>query len=83
MIVLSVCVGSACHIKGAYDVIDIFQKLIGIHKLSDSVLLKGSFCLGKCGNGVSVKINDGEIMSVAVKDAENFFNEYIISRVGE
>lgn len=72
---VSVCVGSACHLKGAYEIIDIFQNLIKANGLSESVLLKGSFCLGKCCNGVSVKLDEGEIMSVTVEDARNFFEK--------
>jgi len=77
---VSVCVGSACHLKGAYEIIDIFQKLIESNGLSDSVLLKGSFCLGKCCSGVSVKVNDGDIMSVTVDDAGNFFEKNLLEQ---
>jgi len=75
---VSVCVGSACHLKGAYEIIDIFQNLIESNGLSQSVLLKGSFCLGKCCNGVSVKVDEGEIMSVTVEDARNFFEKNLL-----
>lgn len=78
MIILRVCVGSACHLKGSYEVISIFQNLIASHFLSESVELKGSFCLGRCGDGVSVNINNGEVMSVTVDTAEEFFEKYIL-----
>jgi len=78
MTTITVCVGSACHLKGAYNIIDIFQKLIETNEVSDSVALKGSFCLGKCSKGVSVKIDDSEVMSVTTVCAESFFEKYVL-----
>jgi len=78
MTTITVCVGSACHLKGAYNIIDVFQNLIETNEISDSVTLKGSFCLGKCSKGVSVKINDSEVMSVTTVCAESFFEKYVL-----
>jgi NADH:ubiquinone oxidoreductase subunit E len=75
---ITVCVGSACHLRGAYNIIDIFQRLIETSQVSDSVTLKGSFCLGKCSKGVSVKIDDSEIMSVSTDCAEDFFKKFVL-----
>ena len=58
MITIQVCVGSACHLKGSYDVIKSFQKLIEVYNMDKKVELKGAFCLGHCTEGVSVKINE-------------------------
>jgi NADH:ubiquinone oxidoreductase subunit E len=78
MTTITVCVGSACHLKGAYDIIDVFQKLIETHRISDRVTLKGSFCLGKCSKGVSVKIDESEVMSVTPDCAESFFEKLVL-----
>lgn len=75
---IRVCVGSACHLKGSYEVINIFQNLIDSYFLSESVEIKGSFCLGYCSKGVSVNINNGEVMSVTADTAKEFFKKYII-----
>ena len=48
--VVDVCVGSSCHLKGSYDVIQKLQKLIAENNLEDKVTLKASFCLGNCSN---------------------------------
>ena len=50
-----VCVGSSCHIKGSYPIIELLKENIAKHHLENKVNLKASFCLGKCTNGVSIK----------------------------
>lgn len=70
-----ICVGSACHLKGSYDVIKKFQK--NIENSPDcEITLKSSFCLGSCSDFVSVKIN-GEIYSVSPETAGNFIKKII------
>jgi len=78
MIIIRVCVGSACHLKGSYEVINKLQNLIDTNNVSDKVLIKGSFCLGHCSQGVSIKINDSDVKSVSPDTAENFFKQYIL-----
>ena len=43
MVNLSVCIGSACHIKGSYNMISMFQQMIEENQLHDKVELKGVF----------------------------------------
>lgn len=82
MISISVCVGSACHLKGSHKVIKNLQKLISQYKLEALVELKGAFCLGHCTEGVSVKIDEEEkIYSVNEKNVEQFFNEEVVRRI--
>lgn len=79
--IVDVCVGSSCHLKGSYDVIQKLQKLIAENNLEDKVTLKASFCLGNCSNGVSMRI-DGEAVSNANSDnIENIFKEQILIKV--
>jgi len=68
MITVTVCVGSSCHIRGAYDIIKKFDQIIRERKLQNDVLLKGSFCMEHCTEGVNIKIDD-EIHSVRNLDA--------------
>lgn len=82
MVTINVCVGSACHLKGSYDVIESFQNLIQDYRVSDKVELKGAFCLGHCTNGVSVRINeDDKIYSVNKECIDDFFKEEILGRI--
>ncbi len=70
---VKVCVGSACHIKGAPEVIELYKKLIAENSLQCEVVLKGCFCLQNCADGVSVDI-DGEIFGgLSIQEAEEKF----------
>lgn len=79
MVSISVCVGSACHLKGAYNIIKKFQELINENNLEHQVELKAAFCLGKCTSSVSVKVDDN-IYSVSEENTEKFFDEIVIGR---
>lgn len=81
--IISVCVGSSCHLKGAYDVIKGFQKIIEERKLSEKVELKASFCLGNCANGVSVRIDEGPVLSVTPEEIYEFFDRYVCGGMGK
>lgn len=72
---IKVCIGSSCHIKGSYDVINEFKNLISEYKLEDKVELCGSFCLGKCQNLVSVKRWDEKVLSVSKENAREVFEK--------
>ena len=72
---IKVCIGSACHLKGSYDVIQILKAYIQENQLEDSIDLKSSFCLGKCSNAVSVVVNGSEYFSVSPDTARCFIEE--------
>ena len=59
MIKIKVCIGSSCHLKGARNVVQDLQRLIAENNLEDQVELGGTFCMGKCQQGVCVTV-DGE-----------------------
>ncbi len=63
---VKVCVGSACHLKGSYDVIESLQSYIKNNKLEEKIDLKASFCLGQCTKNVSILIDN--ILYSANKD---------------
>lgn len=78
---VSICVGSSCHLKGSYDIIQMMKEAIAEYKLEDQVNLCASFCLGKCTEGVSVKINDDIYCGVSKDKFTEFFNEQILSNL--
>ncbi|MGO5067382.1 MULTISPECIES: (2Fe-2S) ferredoxin domain-containing protein [unclassified Clostridium] len=80
MLTINICVGSACHLKGSYKVINSIQNFIEKNNLKDKVEIKGSFCLGHCTEGVSVKVKD-QIYSVNEENAEEFFNNVILRNI--
>lgn len=73
MMKISVCIGSACHIKGSYNVLNSFQQLREEYGLADNVEVNAVFCLGHCTEAVSVQLDDGEIQSVSGSTARDFF----------
>lgn len=79
MLKVTVCIGSSCHIKGSRQVVGEFQDLIEKNKLQDKVELSGTFCMGRCQEGVCVTVGD-EFFSVSPATAEQFFNENILTR---
>lgn len=79
---LSVCIGSSCHLKGAKQVAQTFQKLIDEKGLRQDVEFGASFCMGNCQNGVSVNLN-GEICSVTPETAEDFFAKRVLVELGK
>lgn len=81
MLMIEVCVGSACHLKGSYRVIEGLQKMIQENHLEDRVELKAAFCLGRCNEAVSVRVNGGLVISVCPDKVGSFFEEYIIGRL--
>ena len=75
-----ICIGSSCHIKGSRQVVEKLQELVAKNKLGDKVELSGTFCMGKCEQGVSVTV-DGNFFSVSPDTAEEFFNTQILAKV--
>ncbi len=77
---VTVCIGSSCHIKGSRQVVEGLQKLIAEHDLADQTELAGTFCMGKCQEGVCVTV-DGVFHSVSPDTLQAFFEEEILKKV--
>lgn len=77
MVDLQVCIGSSCHLKGSYNIIQTFQQLIEQEGLHDKVEMKAQFCMKQCQNGVSVAIGD-EKYSVSPETAKSFFDTTVV-----
>ena len=80
MIKVTVCIGSSCHIKGSRPVVEQLQALIAEHHLGDKIDLGGTFCMGKCQQGVCVTVDD-VFYSVTPDSVGNFFAEAILAKV--
>ena len=79
MLEVHVCIGSSCHLKGSYNVIQTFQQLIEENKLHDKIDMKAQFCMKRCQQGVSVML-DQEAFSVSPETARTFFQQNIFPR---
>ena len=80
MLKITVCIGSSCHIKGSRQVVEQLQYLIAEKKIGDKVELGGTFCMGKCQQGVCVTVND-TFHSVTPDTVEEFFEKEILAKV--
>lgn len=77
---ISICVGSSCHIKGSYKIIELLTKAIEENNLQNDVELKAAFCLGKCTNGVSVSVDDKIICGINEDNFDEFFKKEILKQ---
>ena len=77
MVELNVCIGSSCHLKGSYNVIQTFQQLIELQSLHDKVEMRAQFCMKQCQKGVSVSVGNG-IYSVSPENAKSFFDTTVL-----
>ena len=75
-----VCIGSSCHIKGSRQVVEQLQYFINENNLGDKVELGGTFCMGKCQQGVCVTVDD-VFHSVTPSTVEEFFKKEVLAKV--
>ena len=81
---VTVCIGSACHVKGAAKIVDELQYLIAQKNCGDKVELAGAFCMGKCATGVSVTVDDSGnpvYHSLKPEDTKTFFEEQVAKKL--
>ena len=77
MIVL-VCVGSSCHIKGSPEIVELLQNAVAEYHLEDEITLAGSFCIGKCNRvGVTVQVDDDIHTGITKENFKEFFKENV------
>ena len=82
MIIVQICVGSSCHLKGSADIVELMQKAISDNGIDDDVTLVGSFCIGQCNRvGVTVQVDDDIHVGITRENFKEFFNENILSKV--
>ena len=77
---ITVCIGSSCHIKGSRQVVESLRKIVAEKGLSEKIELGGTFCLGKCQQGVCVSIGE-EVFSVTPESVASFFENEVITRL--
>lgn len=82
MMIIQVCVGSSCHLKGSPEIVELLQKAVVDYHLEDEVTLAGSFCIGKCNRvGVTVQIDDDIHVGVTKENFKEFFTENILNKI--
>ncbi len=76
---ITVCIGSSCHVRGSRQVVEQLQQLIKDNNLGKKVELAGTFCMGKCQDGVCVTVDD-KFYSLSPDDVTEFFNNDVLSK---
>ncbi len=79
---IQVCVGSSCHLKGSPEIVELLQKAVSDYHLEDEITLAGSFCIGKCNRiGVTVQIDDDIHVGVTKEAFKEFFEENVLKKI--
>ena len=79
MIIL-ICVGSSCHLKGSQEIVQLMTKAVKDHGLEDEITLAGSFCIGKCNRqGVTVQVDDEIHVGVTKETFKEFFSDKVLA----
>ena len=80
---IQICVGSSCHLKGSQDIVEMMQQAVAAHQLEDRVVLSGSFCIGKCNSvGVTVQVDDEIHVGINKENFKEFFAEHVLAAFG-
>ena len=82
MTTISVCIGSACHKRGSYAILNRFKALAAEKGVSEKVTVAPAFCLGECKNGVTVKVDEKLFLGMTEESAEDEFNSYVLPKLG-
>jgi len=73
-----ICVGSSCHLKGSYNIINLMKEALEKNNLTDKVNVSAAFCLGRCTSGVTIKVNDEIITGVSPENFNEIFDKYVL-----
>ncbi|QIZ71347.1 (2Fe-2S) ferredoxin domain-containing protein [Oxynema aestuarii] len=78
---LYLCMGSACHQMGVYEVLPKLQTLIAQYELDNRIELKGSFCLETCSEGIVMKFKDKIFIKINADNIEAKFKDEILPNI--
>lgn len=78
---LYLCMGSACHQMGVYEVLPKLQELMQEYNLESQVELKGSFCLETCSSGIVMKFKDQLFIEINPQNIEQKFLAEILPTI--
>ena len=79
---IQICVGSSCHIKGSPEIVEMLTEAVEKHNLQDEVTLAGSFCIGKCNReGVTIQLDDEVHVGVTKENFKEFFNDNVLNKL--
>ena len=80
--VIQICVGSSCHLKGSSEIVELLQKSVAEYHLEDKVTLAGNFCLGVCNRvGVTVQVDDDIHTGITKENFKEFFKVNVLDKI--
>ena len=84
MVIIQICVGSSCHLKGSEDIIELLKNEIAARGLENEVTLAGSFCAGNCNReGVTITVDDEVYTGVTRESFSEFFRKAVLEKSGK
>lgn len=82
--IVQICVGSSCHLKGSEEIVEMLQKAVADYHLESEITLAGSFCTGQCNRvGVTIQVDDEIITGVTPATFGTFFHDNILKKIKE
>ena len=80
--IIQICVGSSCHLKGSAEIVALLQKAVEEHHLENDVTLAGSFCTGQCNRiGVTIQVDDDVYTGITVSGFNEFLQDKILAKL--
>ncbi|MDD3927191.1 MAG: (2Fe-2S) ferredoxin domain-containing protein, partial [bacterium] len=83
MMTVRICAGSSCHLRGTYQIIEVFKRIIEEQALQNQVELKGCFCMGRCTDGVNMEIDGRALTGIKPEEAADVFQREVIDPLKE
>lgn len=78
--VIQICVGSSCHIKGSAEIVELLQEAVTAYELESKITLGGSFCTGKCNRvGVTVQVDEEVYTGITPENFKEFFEDKVLA----
>ena len=82
--IIQICVGSSCHIKGSPEIVELLQNAVEEYGLKEEITLAGSFCIGKCNRvGVTVQVDDDIHTGITKENFKEFFKENVLDVINK
>ncbi len=77
--VIKICVGSSCHLKGSPELVELLQNAVKKYHLENEVTLAGSFCFGKCNrDGVTIQVDEEIYAGITKESFPAFWQEKVL-----
>ncbi|HBL36971.1 MAG TPA: hypothetical protein DDZ55_09205 [Firmicutes bacterium] len=78
--IITVCIGSGCHVKGSRKIIAQLQQLIAEENLACDLELEACFCQGRCTEGVVIRVDSEIITDVSTENVEAIIRSRLPNR---